>query len=174
MPCLQTKITYPSSPLPSLCLSYPSPPRFHWLSFPLSCVCVCCLLLSSTFHLLWSKSSCVKCTLTVAISMDVVASSMMRMLLFLTKALARQNSCLWPWLKFSPPSVTMASRGKQHITYWNMVYKYIVKHHLCLCLHYLNIVIFCYIIWSLTLNGNFSRTGLFYVTWEQSFRVLKL
>lgn len=33
-------------------------------------------------------------TLTVAMSMEAVASSMMRMLLFLTKALARQNSCL--------------------------------------------------------------------------------
>ncbi|TNN59798.1 hypothetical protein EYF80_029983 [Liparis tanakae] len=32
-------------------------------------------------------------TLTVAMSMDAVASSMMRMLLFLTKARARQNSC---------------------------------------------------------------------------------
>lgn len=34
---------------------------------------------------------------------------MIKMLVFLTKALARQNSCLWPWLKFSPPSVMMAS-----------------------------------------------------------------
>lgn len=47
--------------------------------------------------------------LTVAMSIDAVASSMMKMLVFLTKALARQNSCLWPWLKFSPPSVTIAS-----------------------------------------------------------------
>lgn len=29
----------------------------------------------------------------------------------LTKARARQNSCLWPWLKFSPPSVMMASEN---------------------------------------------------------------
>lgn len=42
-------------------------------------------------------------------SMEAVASSMMRMLLFLTKARAKQKSCRWPWLKFSPPSVTMAS-----------------------------------------------------------------
>jgi len=47
--------------------------------------------------------------LTVAMSIDAVASSMMKMLVFLTKALAKQNSCLWPWLKFSPPSVTIAS-----------------------------------------------------------------
>lgn len=33
-------------------------------------------------------------THTVAMSIDAVASSMMRMLLFLTKALARQNNCL--------------------------------------------------------------------------------
>lgn len=46
---------------------------------------------------------------TVAMSMEAVASSMMKMLVFLTKARARQNSCLWPWLKFSPPSVMMAS-----------------------------------------------------------------
>lgn len=47
--------------------------------------------------------------LTVAMSIDAVASSMMRMLLLRTKALARQKSCLWPTLKFSPPSVTTAS-----------------------------------------------------------------
>lgn len=47
--------------------------------------------------------------LTVAMSMDAVASSMMKMLVFRTKALAKQKSCLWPWLKFSPPSVTIAS-----------------------------------------------------------------
>lgn len=29
-------------------------------------------------------------------SMEAVASSMMKMLVFLTKARARQNSCLWP------------------------------------------------------------------------------
>lgn len=46
---------------------------------------------------------------TVAMSIEAVASSMMKMLVFLTKARARQNSCLWPWLKFSPPSVMMAS-----------------------------------------------------------------
>lgn len=46
---------------------------------------------------------------TVAMSMEAVASSMMKMLVFLTKARAKQNSCLWPWLKFSPPSVMMAS-----------------------------------------------------------------
>lgn len=46
---------------------------------------------------------------TVAMSMDAVASSMMRMLLLRTKALARQKSCRWPTLKFSPPSVTTAS-----------------------------------------------------------------
>jgi hypothetical protein len=34
------------------------------------------------------------CELTVAMSMDAVASSIMRMELFLTKALARQNNCL--------------------------------------------------------------------------------
>lgn len=45
----------------------------------------------------------------MAMSMEAVASSMMKMLVFLTKARARQNSCLWPWLKFSPPSVMMAS-----------------------------------------------------------------
>lgn len=33
---------------------------------------------------------------TVAMSMEAVASSMMKMLVFLTKARARQNSCLWP------------------------------------------------------------------------------
>ncbi|TNN71174.1 hypothetical protein EYF80_018522 [Liparis tanakae] len=44
-------------------------------------------------------------------SMEAVASSMMRMLLFLTKARARQKSCRWPRLKFSPPSVTTASEG---------------------------------------------------------------
>lgn len=32
--------------------------------------------------------------LTVAMSIDAVASSMMRMLLFLTNARAKQNSCL--------------------------------------------------------------------------------
>lgn len=48
---------------------------------------------------------------TVAMSMEAVASSMMKMLVFLTKARARQNSCLWPWLKFSPPSVMMASES---------------------------------------------------------------
>lgn len=47
--------------------------------------------------------------LTVAMSIDAVASSMMRMLLLRTKALARQKSCLCPTLKFSPPSVTVAS-----------------------------------------------------------------
>lgn len=46
---------------------------------------------------------------TVAMSMDAVASSMIRMLLLRTKALARQKSCRWPTLKFSPPSVTTAS-----------------------------------------------------------------
>lgn len=45
----------------------------------------------------------------MAMSMEAVASSIMKMLVFLTKARARQNSCLWPWLKFSPPSVMMAS-----------------------------------------------------------------
>lgn len=45
-------------------------------------------------------------------SMEAVASSMMKMLVFLTKARARQSSCLWPWLKFSPPSVMMASGGR--------------------------------------------------------------
>lgn len=49
---------------------------------------------------------------TVAMSMEAVASSMMKMLVFLTKARARQNSCLWPWLKFSPPSVMMASEKR--------------------------------------------------------------
>lgn len=47
----------------------------------------------------------------MAMSMEAVASSMMKMLVFLTKARARQNSCLWPWLKFSPPSVMMASEN---------------------------------------------------------------
>lgn len=46
---------------------------------------------------------------TVAMSMEAVASSMMRMLLLRTKARARQKSCRWPTLKFSPPSVTIAS-----------------------------------------------------------------
>lgn len=47
--------------------------------------------------------------LTVAMSIDAVASSMIRMLLLRTKARARQKSCLCPTLKFSPPSVTIAS-----------------------------------------------------------------
>lgn len=47
--------------------------------------------------------------LTVAMSIDAVASSMMRMLLLRTKARARQKSCRCPTLKFSPPSVTIAS-----------------------------------------------------------------
>lgn len=52
--------------------------------------------------------------LTVAMSIEAVASSMIKMLLFRTNALARQNSCRWPWLKFSPPSVTIAStRGEK-------------------------------------------------------------
>lgn len=50
---------------------------------------------------------------TVAMSIDAVASSMMRMLLFLTKARAKQKSCRWPTLKFSPPSVTTASARRQ-------------------------------------------------------------
>lgn len=45
-------------------------------------------------------------------SIDAVASSMMKMLLFLTKALAKQKSCRCPTLKFSPPSVTTASKHK--------------------------------------------------------------
>lgn len=53
--------------------------------------------------------------LTVAMSMEAVASSMMRMLLLRTKALARQNSCLCPTLKFSPPSVTTASETQEEI-----------------------------------------------------------
>lgn len=53
-----------------------------------------------------------RCELTVAMSMEAVASSIMSMLLFRTKALARQNSCLCPTLKFSPPSVTVASEGR--------------------------------------------------------------
>lgn len=52
-------------------------------------------------------------TLTVAMSIEAVASSMMRILLLRTKALARQNSCLCPTLKFSPPSVTTASKLKK-------------------------------------------------------------
>lgn len=75
-------------------------------------------------------------TLTVAMSMDAVASSMMRMLLFLTKARARQKSCLWPWLKFSPPSVTMASEGgkiKYRKTKHKCVFicrpKHVTSHH---------------------------------------------
>ena len=47
-------------------------------------------------------------------SIDAVASSMMRMLLFLTNALAKQKSCLCPTLKFSPPSVTTASDHIKH------------------------------------------------------------
>ena len=55
-------------------------------------------------------------TLTVAMSMDAVASSMMRILLFRTKARAKQKSCLWPWLKFSPPSVMQASENTHEQT----------------------------------------------------------
>jgi hypothetical protein len=55
-------------------------------------------------------SSRLRDALTVAMSMEAVASSIMRILLFRTKALARQNSCLCPTLKFSPPSVTTASK----------------------------------------------------------------
>lgn len=51
---------------------------------------------------------------TVAMSIDAVASSMMRMLLFRTNARAKQKSCRWPTLKFSPPSVTTAS-GHKHV-----------------------------------------------------------
>lgn len=48
-------------------------------------------------------------THTVAMSMEAVASSIIRILLFRTNARARQNSWRCPWLKFSPPSVIMAS-----------------------------------------------------------------
>lgn len=64
--------------------------------------------------------------LTVAMSIDAVASSMMKMLVFRTKALARQNSCLWPWLKFSPPSVTIASG--------NDITKPVFRCSVCVCI----------------------------------------
>lgn len=41
--------------------------------------------------------------------MDAVASSIIKMLLLRTNARAKQKSCRCPTLKFSPPSVTMAS-----------------------------------------------------------------
>jgi len=59
-------------------------------------------------------------------SIDAVASSMMKILVFRTKALARQNSCLWPWLKFSPPSVTIASG--------NDIAKTVFMQCACVCL----------------------------------------
>jgi hypothetical protein len=65
---------------------------------------------SDTFPAHWLLR--LRCELTVAMSMEAVASSMMSILLFRTKALARQNSCLCPTLKFSPPSVTVASEGR--------------------------------------------------------------
>lgn len=62
------------------------------------------------------KENAIFSSLTVAMSMEAVASSMIRMLLLRTNARAKQNSCRCPWLKFSPPSVTMASKMKQKST----------------------------------------------------------
>lgn len=65
-------------------------------------------------------------------SIDAVASSMMKMLVFLTKALARQKSCLWPWLKFSPPSVTIASGSDTAKSVWsdqNRAYTWKIMSH---------------------------------------------
>ncbi len=53
-----------------------------------------------------------RCGFTVAMSIEAVASSIIRMLLLRTKARARQKSCLCPKLKFSPASVTTASRER--------------------------------------------------------------
>ena len=39
-----------------------------------------------------------------------VASSKTKILLFLSKVLARQNNCLCPTLKLLPPSLTVSSR----------------------------------------------------------------
>lgn len=64
---------------------------------------------SNAFPTHWFSKQ--RCKLTVAMSMEAVASSMMSILLFRTKALAKQNSCLCPTLKFSPPSVTVASEA---------------------------------------------------------------
>lgn len=61
-----------------------------------------------------------RCDCTVAMSIEAVASSIIRMLLLRTNARARQKSCLCPTLKFSPPSVTTAS-GEKH-TYCMMLY----------------------------------------------------
>ena len=50
--------------------------------------------------------------LTVSWSIEAVASSMISILVLRRNALAKQNSCRCPTLKFSPPSVTMESVNK--------------------------------------------------------------
>lgn len=48
---------------------------------------------------------------SVAESTDAVASSSTRMVLFFSRALPRQNSCLCPTLQFSPFSTTVEARA---------------------------------------------------------------
>lgn len=100
------------SPPPRLPFTHPQPPpRSHPLLFSSSPLPTHPLPSHSTLSPPFTNLSHTR--LTVAMSIEAVASSMMRMLDFLTKALARQKSCLWPWLKFSPPSVTVASATQQ-------------------------------------------------------------
>ena len=65
----------------------------------------------SLIHLEWSLmlDNYRKRHLTVSMSIDAVASSIMRIRDFLRKARAKQNNCRWPTLKFSPPSLTIES-----------------------------------------------------------------
>ena len=50
----------------------------------------------------------------MSLSTEAVASSMTRMLDFLRNARAKQKSCRWPMLKFSPPPTTGESARKRH------------------------------------------------------------
>lgn len=69
----------------------------------------------STVHL--PVSSLIACwiTLSVAVSIEAVASSRTKILLFWRSTRAKQTSCLCPTLQFSPSSATAGSRTPKQI-----------------------------------------------------------
>lgn len=58
------------------------------------------LSLNSVLIIFWRIAS-------VAVSMDAVASSRIKMQFLLNSARAKQSNCLWPMLQFDPPSTTV-------------------------------------------------------------------